>query len=44
MALLKLNTLTYELEVIWHRRENKVSYVSSKRRKDFIDGNGIWKE
>ena len=42
MALPKLTTPTYELEV--PSTDEKVKYrpFLGKRRKDFIDGNGIW--
>ena len=39
MALPKLNTPTYELEV-FSTDENKISYVLGQRRKDIVDGNG----
>ena len=39
MALPKLNTPTYELEIPVQTK-NKISSVLGKRRKDIIDGNG----
>ena len=42
MALPKLNTPTYELEV--PSSDEKISSVLGQRRKGFIDGNGIWQK